>query len=606
MPLHPSRPLRPRTLPSLATGALALCLTAAVAVPATSTAAPLPSSDATSSWSDTAYRGGVEVVPGTDEAKDTIDGVVFDDRDKDSTQDRGERGIKGVTVSNGRDVVTTDAQGRYEVPVDDNTNVFVTQPAGYQVPVDEDNVAQFSYVHLPEGSPELKYGGIEPTGPAPKAVNFPLARSSATKKPQQDCIIAGDVQTYDQAEVEYARKGAFADLAARDDYASCGALFLGDIVGDDLSLYPQTRELTGMINGPARFLPGNHDLDYDAADSANRFDTYRSQFGADYYSYDVGDLHIVALDSVQYRDGESYTGGLGEEQLEWLRSDIAAVPKDKTIVLAAHIPLLNFHDQTQTRHQVKEIKEIHEIVGSRDAVGFGGHSHTTEFMRAGDATEGWMKTWGIDTIPFDHITAGAISGDWYSGRVTQDGYATAIQKDGARPGVLTLESRPNSLEERFTVTGEDDSVQMAVGVNSPRYRDWFEANRNNGGTASPFERPTEVSASDLAAGTFLTANVFAGSTGTEVEVAVDGGEAKAAARTQEMQGEAKRVGALWSDPVAVQEQLVHGGSVAESGMHLWRLELPTDLAAGDHTAAVTSTDRAGRVSTQTIDFTVTD
>ena len=126
------------------------------------------------------------------------------------------------------------------------------------------------------------------------------------------------------------------------------------------------------------------------------------------------------------------------------------------------------------------------------------------------------------------------------------------------------------------------------------------------GSAPVFERPTEVSADDLAGDTYLTANVFAGSTGSEVTVAIDGGEAKGATRTQPMEGEARKIAALWSDPVATQEQLVHGGSVAESGMHLWRLELPTDLAAGEHTATVTSTDPAGRVSTETIDFTVTD
>ena len=263
-------------------------------------------------------------------------------------------------------------------------------------------------------------------------------------------------------------------------------------------------------------------------------------------------------------------------------------------------------DQAQTRHQVKEIKEIHEIIGEREAVAFGGHSHTTEFMRAGDSAEGWQTLWGVDELPFDHITAGAISGDWYSGRVTEAGYPTALQRDGARPGVLTLESRPNGTTDRFTVTGGDDSEQLAVGVNSPRYRDWFDTNRSDVGSAPVFERPTEVSADDLAGDTYLTANVFAGSTGSEVTVAIDGGEAKGATRTQPMEGEARKIGALWSDPVATQEQLVHGGSVAESGMHLWRLELPTDLAAGEHTATVTSTDPAGRVSTETIDFTVTD
>jgi len=592
-----------RAIP-LATGALILSMS--MAAPAVVAApSPEPQKESGGSWESQAYRGEVDVVAGPDEDQQSLDGVVFDDRNKNSTQDRSERGVKGATVSNGQDVVTTDAKGRYELPARDNMNVFVTQPAGYQVPVDEDNVAQFSYVHLPEGSPELRYGGLEPTGELPDAVNFPMAKSAETKKPQQNCIMGGDIQTYDKEEVEYARKGAFTDLSNRSDYAGCGALFLGDIVGDDLSLYPDVRGLTGMLNGPARLLPGNHDLDLDA-ESEHRFDTYRSELGPEYYSYDVGNMHVVALNSVQYGAGEQYQGALGEEQLEWLRQDIAQVPKGTKVVLAAHIPLLNYNDQSSTRHQVKEVKEIHEIVSGHEAVAFGGHSHTTELMRAGDSAEGWSKTMGVDELPFDHITAGAISGDWYSGQVTDKGYPTALQRDGARPGVLTFESRPNGDSDRFTVTGEDDSEQMSVGVNTPRYRTWFEENRSAVGAAPAFEDPTSVSREDLDGTTYITGNVYAGSTGTDVTVSIDDGEAKGAERTQQMQGEAKRVGALWSDPVAAQQQLVHGGSVAESGMHLWRHELPADLTAGEHTATVTSTDRDGTVSTETIELTVTE
>src|SRR5690606_553862 len=123
------------------------------------------------------------------------------------------------------------------------------------VPVDEHNVTQFFYTHLPQGSPELKYGGIAPTGHLPEAVNFPLTQSSATQSPEQSCLIGADVQTYNQKEVEFARNGVFTDLAQRTDYTGCGALFIGDLVGDDLSLFTATRELTSMLNGPARFLP---------------------------------------------------------------------------------------------------------------------------------------------------------------------------------------------------------------------------------------------------------------------------------------------------------------------------------------------------------------
>src|SRR5699024_9722857 len=305
MPLKFSRATAP-----LVTGALLLSM--AALAPTATAGSPAPEASAAASganWDSRAYRGEVDVVAGPDEDQETLDGVVFNDRNKNSQQDEDERGIKGATVSNGRDVVTTDGRGRYELPARDNMNVFVTQPAGYRVPVDEDNVAQFSYIHLPEGSPDLKYGGIEPTGELPDAVNFPMAKSTQTRKPQQNCIMGGDIQTYDTQEADYARQGAFTDLSKRTDYAGCGSLFLGDVVGDDLSLYPEIRNLTGMINGPARFLPGNHDLDFDA-ESEHRFDTYRSELGPDYYSYDVGDLHVVALNSVQYSTGEDYQGGL--------------------------------------------------------------------------------------------------------------------------------------------------------------------------------------------------------------------------------------------------------------------------------------------------------
>lgn len=591
-----------RTL-GLAGGGLALVL-AGTLVPS-ATAGPGHPGD-TGSWPAAAYRGAVDVVPGPDEDQQTIDGVVFVDRDQDSEQDRHERGLRGVTVTNGRDVTTTDRHGRYELPAFDNMTVSVTQPRGYQVPVDDDNVAQFFYHHLPEGSPELRYGGLEPTGPLPDEVNFPLATSRLTGSAEQHCLIGGDIQPYDQAEVEYARKGAFTDLAARTDYTGCGALFIGDVVGDDLSLYPQIRELTGMLNGPARFLPGNHDLDFDATSSEHTFDTYRANLGPEYYSYDVGRAHVIALNTVEYKAGTSYTGALDERQLEWLRNDLAEVPKNKLVVIAAHIPLLDFADESSSRHQVAQVKEIYELLEGREAIALGGHTHSIENLRAGDSLQGWSDVMGVDELPFTHITAGAISGDWYSGTVLPEGYPAALQRDGGQPGVLTLDITGTQVEERFTVRGADDSHQMALGVNTPRYREWFAAHRSAVGSAPEYTDPLVVSQADLADTTWLTANFWMGSTGSTVTATLDGGEPVEAVRTQPMRGEAQKIGAEWSDPVAVQQQLVHGGSVAERSMHLWRLELPAGLAAGSHTAEVTATDVHGREFTETLTFEVTD
>ncbi|WP_420175790.1 calcineurin-like phosphoesterase C-terminal domain-containing protein [Luteococcus sp. OSA5] len=600
--------VRPQARRATIVGGLSVLALGASLISPTPVATAAPQADATA---DQAYRGQVQVVPGKNAKARVLHGSVFHDADRDSVKDRGEKGIAGVAVSNGRKVVTTDRNGNYKITVDDNTTVFVTQPAGYQVPVDEANVAQFYYNHMPQGSPKLKYGGMEATGPLPKAVNFGMVKSPATATSEQECIIGGDIQTYTKKEAEYAANGAFKDLNARTGYDGCGALFIGDIVGDDLSLYPGIRELTKKLNGPARFLPGNHDMDYDAKSRAHMYDTFRDKFGPTYHSYDVGRVHVVSLDTVDYPvPGKSYNGALGKKQLEWLKQDLARVPKNKLIVVAGHIPLLTFADQGSEQHQIDEVKQVYKLLKGRKAVAVSGHTHSIENMRKGDSMAGWQDIFGVAGLPFQHITSGAISGDWYSGKMLEGGYPLAVQRDGGLPGVVTLDIKGNRYTERFTVRGDKGADQMQLGLNTPAYRDWYRKNKPatgkpKPGTVEALADPLKVSQSELS-GTWLTTNFFMGSTGSKVTVSIDGRRAQKATRTQPMTGEGQYVGAEYSDPAAVQEQLVKGGSVADRSMHLWRQGLPTDLEVGKHTATVRATDAHGRVSTEKITFEVTE
>src|SRR5882672_11151849 len=81
-----------------------------------------------------------------------VTGVVFEDLSGASSRWPGDPGIAGVLVSNGRDVVRTDSEGRYRLPVDDDTIVFVIKPTGYNVPIDRDGMLpRFYYIHRPDG-----------------------------------------------------------------------------------------------------------------------------------------------------------------------------------------------------------------------------------------------------------------------------------------------------------------------------------------------------------------------------------------------------------------------------------------------------------------------
>jgi hypothetical protein len=57
-------------------------------------------------------------------------GVVFHDANDNQVFDEGDKPLVGIRVSNGREIATTDESGRYELPVGDDTILFVLKPRG--------------------------------------------------------------------------------------------------------------------------------------------------------------------------------------------------------------------------------------------------------------------------------------------------------------------------------------------------------------------------------------------------------------------------------------------------------------------------------------------
>jgi len=72
-----------------------------------------------------------------------VKGYVFLDKNSNGVRDPGEPGIRGVSVSNGRDVVQTDYHGYYTLPALDEMVVFISKPAGFTPPLNENNIPRF-------------------------------------------------------------------------------------------------------------------------------------------------------------------------------------------------------------------------------------------------------------------------------------------------------------------------------------------------------------------------------------------------------------------------------------------------------------------------------
>jgi hypothetical protein len=117
-----------------------------------------------------------------------VTGSVFEDAGGLAGRGTGRRGIAGVMVSNGRDVVRTDAEGRWRLSVCDGDSVFVIKPPHWSSPPGPGGVPRFARLHQPDGSRgETAYGhpGVAAAGTLPTSTDFALhsrqmAPSSAT------------------------------------------------------------------------------------------------------------------------------------------------------------------------------------------------------------------------------------------------------------------------------------------------------------------------------------------------------------------------------------------------------------------------------------------
>jgi hypothetical protein len=464
----------------------------------------IASSTAAANAKDMTYRAGVDVRPATsavvcgrrdlDERPCYATGRVFLDEDRDGRLSSEESGVEGVPVSNGREVVLTNSDGLYRLPVYEQpggTTLFITKPAGYDVPLDALNVPQFSYHHIPDGSPPMRFGGLPASGPLPSEINFPLVHSKT--KDRFKAVISGDTQPYSNTEVGYVRDTLVHDMIADGTDDIEFLVIEGDVIGDDLGLYPRLKEVLQPANVPVYLVPGNHDLDFDAPNDAHSFDTFRREWGPSYYSFDIGKVHFVVLDDVRYpctaednADGRhafcqganpAYTGALTREHLEWLTNDLAQTPKDKLVVLNMHIPLISYVDHTSSQHQVYNTPDIYALLEGRPSLALSGHTHTLEQIRPGELFAGWQTafTEPLGPSPIPQVVTGATCGGWWSGDFDDQGIPQAWDRVGSPRGHLVFDFHGNRYKDRFRATGKPRERQMSVSFLSPTFTAWYDA-----------------------------------------------------------------------------------------------------------------------------------
>ena len=79
-----------------------------------------------------------------------------------------------------------------------------------------------------------------------------------------------------------------------------------------------------------RFMPGEHDA------SLDRGAAYQELFGATHYVFDHRGVHFIVLDNVSDPGSK-----IGDEQLQWLQSDLAARDRNAPLIVLTHRPLFD-------------------------------------------------------------------------------------------------------------------------------------------------------------------------------------------------------------------------------------------------------------------------
>lgn len=421
-------------------------------------------------------------------------GTVFVDLNRNGARDAGEPPEAGVLVSNGLDVVRSDAEGRYSLARGPRGFVFITRPAGFDCerwylrrggnfaltrrPAEEEFFfVHMSDLHVYDRAGELieEWGLGDPWwAPSTLVGWFSLRRMNRmlvprftpdpaedlreALSPYRDVSDLGDTAVYLAYREEFLREGSeIGDVrgkieGALEEIALLRPSFVlatGDLVLDanrapDEALERRVelyRSATASMGIPVYSTIGNHELR--GIGSEGSFEQapeyglglFEAHFGPSYYSFDRGAFHFIALDTHSPAPGG---GGpkkwawnrMREEVEQWLRRDLTA-HGDRVKVVLNHEPFFSDPSWPFEADELAEYVVPDEGIFEEHAVAYSLNGHVHfAGLERGEHTT--------------HVSVGSLFGfGWYLPQALfPRGYRIYYARDGRLYGAWKLVGEP--------------------------------------------------------------------------------------------------------------------------------------------------------------------
>jgi Predicted phosphohydrolases len=381
------------------------------------------------------------------------------------------KGIAGVAITDGLNVVTTNINGNYALKSNASAEfVYISTPRGYAFNHDK-GITQF-------------YQSIVPVRGAFKA-DFNLEKL-AIDDTIHNFIVWADPQIQNADDAALLKSQSVPDtrklIASYGEQALFHGIGCGDLVWDKFELFPDYKEAVDQTGIPFFQVIGNHDMDIDARSDDNSSKTFKKHFGPSYYSYNRGEVHYVVLDDVFFLGtSKSYIGYIQEQQFAWLEQDLANVKPGSTVVVAVHIPV---NTGVKRRNQLAEEpiggvvanrRELYRILKPFKAHIMSGHTHFNEKVFEGGNI-------------IEHVH-GTVCGAWWTGPICYDGTPNGYGVYEVNGGEITWYYKAVGMEKDHqfriypvgAVEGKPELFSVNVWNWDPEWKvEWFEDGKHRG------------------------------------------------------------------------------------------------------------------------------
>lgn len=363
------------------------------------------------------------------------------------------KGLANVLVSDGELFAKTDANGIYYLPSSKkNGYVFISVPSNYEVKV-ENTIPQFyKNLNFLSARAEIKDFELIPVNNDNHIVAFfadtHLANRNDDLKQFQEGFIKDINETYQGYKAQNKKFYAFTlGDQSWDAYWYDNNFKLKEYVA-------QLKDLEFPIYNTI----GNHDYDpYVGGNDWLAAANYRSVMGPTYYSVNIGKVHYIVLDNVEYTNNGGSNGIMGDReynniittaQIDWLKKDLAYIADKNTgIVIAMHVPLYVNPASGSSYYTQNGQELVDALNGFENVKIMTGHSHINYRVNK------------EDTKHITEYNIGAVSATWWwTGRA---GYAeNHICKDGSPGGYSIWEMENGTQKKHYKSIGHDKGYQF--------------------------------------------------------------------------------------------------------------------------------------------------